>query len=155
MFRCALALVLLCAPAVRGQEAAPRLALRDLRGRTVRLGDYRGKVVLLNFWAMWCPPCRAEIPELVKWQRAYAARGLQVVGVTYPPEDARAVRRLARALRVNYPILFGTRRTASLFAVGEILPVTLVIDREVQLRERILGILEPEEFEEKIKPLLR
>src|SRR3712207_6087968 len=72
---------------------APDLALRDLRGRSVRLSDYRGKVVLLNFWATWCPPCRAEMPDLVKWQRRHRDKGLQVLGVTYPPTDRAEVRR--------------------------------------------------------------
>src|SRR5687767_1914667 len=75
---------------------APSLVLKDIQGRTFRLNDYRGKVVLLNFWATWCPPCRAEIPELVKWQREYKEIGLQVIGVTYPPQKLINVRRFAR-----------------------------------------------------------
>jgi thiol-disulfide isomerase/thioredoxin len=71
---------------VSGQDdkPAPQLALKDIEGHTLRLSDYRGKVVLLNFWAAWCAPCRAEMPDLVKWQREYKSRGLQVIGVTYP-----------------------------------------------------------------------
>jgi thiol-disulfide isomerase/thioredoxin len=65
-------LLILLPAVVTGQSnEAPALALKDLRGRTVRISDYRGKVVLLNFWATWCPPCRAEMPDLVKWQRQY------------------------------------------------------------------------------------
>jgi thiol-disulfide isomerase/thioredoxin len=136
-------------------QKAPPLSLKDLRGRNVRLSDYRGKVVLVNFWATWCPPCRAEVPDLVRWQREYKSRGLQVVGVTYPPTDRAEVRRFVRRFRVNYPVLLGTRETKTLFIEGETLPVTIVIDREGNVRERIEGILLPEEFEEKIKPLLR
>jgi thiol-disulfide isomerase/thioredoxin len=140
-----------------GQDVrtSPPLVLKDLRGRTVRLTDYRGKVVLVNFWATWCPPCRAEVPELVRWQREYKGRGLQVLGVTYPPTDLREMRRFVRRFLINYPVLLGTRETKALFIEGETLPVTIVLDREGNVRERIEGILLPEEFEEKIKPLLR
>lgn len=133
---------------------APSFRLKDLRGRTVRLDQFKGKVVMLNFWATWCPPCRAEMPDLVRLQREYGERGLQIAGITYPPERASRVRRLAAELKINYPLLFGTRKVASLYDVEEILPVTVIIDREGRVRDRILGILTPEEFEQKVKPLL-
>lgn len=133
---------------------APRLTLRDLHGRAVRLSDYRGRILLLNFWATWCPPCRAETPDLVRLQREHAAQGLQVIGVTYPPDNRAATRRFVRSFKINYPILEGTRATKSLFMAGETLPVSVVIDREGQVRAVIEGILLPEEFDEKIKPLL-
>ena len=134
---------------------APALTLKDLRGRTLRLSDYKGKVVLVNFWATWCPPCRAEMPDLIKMQREYRGRGLQVVGVTYPPEEVREVRRFIRKLGVNYPIALGTKETKTLFDETETLPLTVVIDRQGNVRELIEGILLPEEFEQKIKPLLK
>jgi thiol-disulfide isomerase/thioredoxin len=138
-----------------GQSSrAPDLVLRDLRGRTVRLSDYKGKVVLINFWATWCPPCRAEMPDLVKIQREYGKRGLQVIGITYPPETLREVREFTRKLKVNYPVAIGTKETKSLFDQSETLPVTIVINRDGNIRDRIEGILLPEEFEQKIKPLL-
>ena len=133
---------------------APNFELKDLRGHSVRLSDYKGKVVLINFWATWCPPCRAEMPELVKLQKENESRGLQIIGVTYPSYRRDAVRRLARQLKLDYPVLFGTRALASRYGVGEVLPATIVIDREGKLRGRILGILEPEEFEQSVKPLL-
>lgn len=155
----AIALLLLLAvppPSALGQtQKAPALGLKDLRGRVHRLSDYRGKVVLLNFWATWCLPCRAEAPDLVRWQREYKDRGLQVIGVTYPPTNLADVRRFARNFKVNYPVLLGTRDTKALFVEGETLPVTVVIDRAGNVRERIEGILLADEFEEKIKPLLR
>jgi thiol-disulfide isomerase/thioredoxin len=151
-----LVLLVVSPPATLGQpQKAPSLALKDLRGRAHRLEDYRGKVVLLNFWATWCPPCRAEVPDLVRWQREYGKAGLQVIGVTYPPTDRTQVRRFLRRHRVTYPVLLGSKETKALFVEGETLPVTVVIDREGNVRERIEGILLPEEFEEKVRPLLR
>ena len=134
---------------------SPDVVLKDLRGRTVRVSDYRGKVVLLNFWAMWCPPCRAEMPDLVRWQQEYQKKGLQVIGITYPPTDRAEVRQFVRSIKVNYPIALGERATKALFDQGETLPYTVVIDRAGNVRERIEGILLPEEFEQKIKPLLK
>ncbi|HYE57616.1 MAG TPA: TlpA disulfide reductase family protein [Rhodothermales bacterium] len=136
-------------------QKAPPLALKDLRGRAHRLEDYKGKVVLLNFWATWCPPCRAEVPDLVRWQREHGKDGLQVIGVTYPPADRAQVRQFLRRHKVTYPVLLGAPETKALFFEGETLPVTVVIDREGNVRELIEGILLPEEFDEKIKPLLR
>ena len=132
----------------------PNVTLKSIEGRTVNLSDFKGKVVLLNFWATWCPPCRAEMPELIKLQREYKKQGLQIIGVTYPPERVSRVRRFTRSIKVNYPILIGRRRTKALFDKGQILPLTVVIDREGKIVERIEGILLPEEFNEKIKPLL-
>lgn len=139
----------------QGANASPQLTLKDIRGRTLRLSDYKGKVVLLNFWATWCAPCRAEMPDLVKWQRKYRGRGLQVIGVTYPPEELAEVRKFTKRIKVNYPIVIGKEETKAQFDKGDVLPVTVVIDRKGMIREVIQGIIFPEEFEQKVKPLLQ
>ena len=139
----------------QGKNAAPQLVLKDVEGHTLRLRDYKGNVVLLNFWATWCAPCRAEMPDLVKWQRQYKGRGLQVIGVTYPPEELAEVRKFIKGIKVNYPIAIGERETKALFDKGETLPITVVIDKNGTVREVIQGVIFPEEFEEKIKPLFQ
>lgn len=139
-----------------GQESRPaQLTIKDIRGRYIRLSDYRGKVILINFWATWCPPCRKEIPDLIRLQREYRSRGLQVIGVTYPPQKLAEVRRFVRRLRVNYPVALGSQQTMLLFSRSETLPTTVVIGTDGRIRDIINGILLPEEFEQKIKPLLR
>ena len=139
---------------VFGQKARPEFALKDINGSTVRLRSYRGKVVLINFWATWCPPCRADMPDLVRLQRQYAKQGLQIIGITYPPEEKNRVRRFARSLKVNYPIILGTSQIKARFSSEETLPLTVVIDRDGKVNDIISGILLHEEFEQKIKPLL-
>jgi thiol-disulfide isomerase/thioredoxin len=129
--------------------------LKNTRGRAVRLSDYRGKVVLVNFWATWCAPCLAEMPELVKLQKEYRAQGLQIIGIAHPTDEALEVKKAIKRLRVSYPVLFGDGKTLASFEVADVLPVTAVVDCEGKTRSRITGILTPEEFDEQIKPLLR
>ena len=144
----------LVATAAQSVQPAPTLSLRTIDSRIINLNDYQGKIVLLNFWATWCPPCRQEIPQLIKLQREYRARGLRIVGVTYPPENRSRVRQFARSKKINYPIALGTKETKLLFASTETLPITAVIDAEGKLRDVIEGIMYRDEFNEKIKPLL-
>src|SRR5215470_15121924 len=105
----------------QGGKPAPKLELKDVEGRALRLSDYKGKVVLLNFWATWCAPCRAEAPDMVKWQRQYKSKGLQVIGVTYPPEELAEVREFIKSIKVNYLIALGAEQTKAMFDKGEIL----------------------------------
>jgi thiol-disulfide isomerase/thioredoxin len=131
------------------------LKLKDLDGKKIQLSDYKGKVVLLNFWATWCSPCLAEIPELVKWQRKYSKAGLQIIGITQPPQTRREIQQFVRKLKINYPIIQGKAEQKSFFTASETLPWTIVIDRQGNIVAQIEGILFAEEFAEKIQPLLR
>ena len=140
---------------VVGQDRqAPEVVLKNFSGQLVRLDSYKGKIVLLNFWATWCPPCRAEMPDLVKWQRQFQGKGLQVVGITYPPTKVRDVRQFTRRIKVNYPILLGSKDTKVLFDSSDTMPVTIILDRNGMVKDRIEGIILPEEFAQKVKPLL-
>jgi thiol-disulfide isomerase/thioredoxin len=138
----------------KADEAAPSFSLKDLNGKSVRLEQYLGKVVLLNFWATWCPPCRAEMPELVRLQEEHRDRGLQIIGVAYPGKRRAVVTKVVKRLNLNYPILFGTKSMVGRYDVLEILPVTVIIDRKGRVHGRILGMLERDEFDSKVKPLL-
>jgi len=135
-------------------EKIPAVNLTDLKGKIVKLEDFKGKVVLLNFWATWCVPCRAEIPQLIKWQKEYQAKGLQIIGITYPPTNRKRVREFAAANKINYPVLFGSKRTKKLFDKGDVMPYSVVIDKDGNITGQIEGIIFDDEFDEKIKPLL-
>ncbi len=135
-------------------KKAPDISLKDLKGKTVKITGFKGKVVLLNFWATWCAPCLAEIPELIKWQKEYENQGLQIIGITYPPTNRVKVRNFVRKNKINYPILFGSKTTKAIFDSGETMPLTVIIDKDGNVKALIEGIIFPEEFDEKIKPLL-
>jgi thiol-disulfide isomerase/thioredoxin len=136
------------------QQKAPDLSLKDIHGRLVSLSAYKGKVLLLNFWATWCVPCRTEIPDLIKKQREYRDQGLRIIGITYPPEKVSEIRSFMRKLKMNYPVAIGSKETKQAFTASETLPLTIVIDREGNLRGIIEGIMYSDEFEEKVKPLI-
>ena len=138
----------------RPGSKAPAIILKDINGKTVNLSRYKGKIVLLNFWATWCPPCRAEIPELIKWQKEYRKQGLQIIGITYPPTNIAKVNSFVRARKINYPILLGSKKTKALYDPGDVLPLTVVIDKKGNIKDIIEGMLYSDEFDEKIKPLL-
>jgi thiol-disulfide isomerase/thioredoxin len=149
-------LLLLFSVATFAQSSPPTdLSLKDVQGRSFSLSDYKGKVVLVNFWATWCTPCRSEIPDLIALQKKYRNQGLQIIGITYPPEQLAEVRAFTRKLRMNYPVAVGSKATKTRFTSSETLPITVAMDREGIIRDVIEGIMYADEFQEKVAPLLK
>ena len=136
------------------QQKAPNLSLKDIHGQTFRLSDLHGRVVLVNFWATWCVPCRTEIPDLIKKQREYRKRGLRIVGITYPPQRLAEVRRFVRKLKMNYPIVLGATETKHAFTSSDTLPLTVIIDSHGNIRGIIEGVMYDDEFDQRVKRLL-
>lgn len=136
------------------QVYASRLA--DLKGGVQPLAQWRGQVLVVNFWATWCAPCREEIPGFVRLQQRYGARGLTFVGIAIDQPDK--VAGFAREFRINYPLLVGGADTLELLRqVGNragVLPYTLVIDREGKLVAREPGGLKEARLEGILQPLL-
>lgn len=116
-------------PAGLTGERAPVYSLRDDAGAAVSLAQYRGRVVVMNLWATWCPPCRAEMPELQRFADAYASRGVIVVGVNQG-ESAERARAFARSLRIEYPIWLDDRQQYGRAFTALGLPTTVVIGRD-------------------------
>lgn len=129
--------------------------LKDMNGIDLRLDSLRGKVVLVNFWATWCAPCRAEIPDLIELQRAYPD-DLAVLGVVMMDRFGVNVTRFAEELQINYPILDATARTDIQEAFAPLwgLPTTIIIGRDGTVAKRRSGIGSKEQFEEDVKALL-
>ena len=129
--------------------------LKDMNGKDVRLADLEGQVVLLNFWATWCGPCRLEIPWFVEFQEKYKDQGFRVVGISVddPPE---ALPPFAKRFKINYPLLVGSDREDVQKAYGPIfgVPTTFIIDRNGRICIRHVGQVGREQFESEIKSLL-
>jgi peroxiredoxin len=138
----------------RAGDIAPDFTLAADNGASIRLSEYRGKVVLLNFWATWCPPCRAEIPWFVEFQNAFANHGLAVIGVSLDEEGWKAVRPFVEARKVNYAVGIGNEALAKMFGGVESLPETLLIGRDGRIAARHKGIVSRSEYEREIEDLL-
>ena len=131
-------------PAAAGGGAprpAPDFTLQSLDGRAVRLADFRGKAVVLNFWATWCAPCRVEMPWLVELARQYRAQGVEVVGVSMDdPGQEQAVAKFARERNVDYTVLLGNNAVGDAYGGARFLPQTFFIDRDGRMVKSTVGI---------------
>jgi cytochrome c biogenesis protein CcmG/thiol:disulfide interchange protein DsbE len=135
-------------------DPAPAFTLQDTNGKTVNLSDYKGKVVILDFWATWCPPCRAEIPNFVELQKEYGKQGLAVIGVSLDEGGVPGVAAFAKAQGINYPIVMGNQDVAAAYGGIEAIPTTFVIDAKGNIVAQHQGYTEKSEFEAEIKKLL-
>jgi cytochrome c-type biogenesis protein len=134
-------------------KPAPEVTLHTADGKAFRLSDLRGQVVLLNFWATWCVPCRAEIPAFNAMQQEHEARGLKVVGVL-TQDSPDNLKDFQKEIKQNYTVLLGDEDVGPKFGNGQGLPITIIIDREGRIRQKIMGGNERAAFEAAIKPLL-
>ena len=148
-------------PTAAGVCAAKRapakldFTVKDMNGATVRLADFKGKVVLLNYWATWCGPCKVEIPDLVALQDRYKDKGFVVLGVSQD-DDPETLRKFASAFKMNYPVLVGRDHADLLDAQGPLwgLPTSYLIGRDGIVCTRHLGPATLEQFEREVKALL-
>lgn len=131
---------------------APAFTLPDLNGSPVSLSDFKGKVVVLNFWATWCPPCKREIPDFIELQSDYGSKGLQIVGVALDRPES--VKEFAAANGMNYQILLGNNDVAARYGGVKGIPTTFVIDRTGKIAAKFVGFRTKEIFESEIKKLL-
>jgi thiol-disulfide isomerase/thioredoxin len=118
--------------------SAPDIEMKQLDGVPLRLSDFRGKVILLDFWASWCAPCRQEIPRFVQWQKMYGERGLQVIGVAMD-DDLSAAQKFSREFNVNYPVVAGSVKLTDRFGGIFGLPANIVLARDGKTISRHIG----------------
>jgi thiol-disulfide isomerase/thioredoxin len=124
----------------RNPATAPEFTIRDLDGRELSSASWRGKVVILNFWATWCPPCRAEIPDLVALQDKYRDR-LVVIGISEDEAPPEVVKQFAARHNVNYPIVMMTAQLEKMFPGVSALPTSFILDRESRIVQKHVGML--------------
>ncbi|HEY7498417.1 MAG TPA: TlpA disulfide reductase family protein [Vicinamibacterales bacterium] len=136
-------------------QANLNFTVKDMNGANVRLTDYKGKVILLNFWATWCAPCKAELPGFIELYAQYKDKGLVILGVS-ADDDAATLRSFASEWKLNYPVIVGRDETALLDAYGPIFgyPISVLVGRDGAVCGRHIGPATKEEFEREIKALL-
>jgi thiol-disulfide isomerase/thioredoxin len=134
---------------------APDFALESLAGETVHLSDFRGKVVLLNFWATWCGPCKILAPWFVDLQNQYRPEGLEIIGIALDEEATKVeIAEFADKLRVNYIVLVGNEKVAEAYGGVPAMPDTFFIGRDGKIVERLIGLKSKGELEDSIKKAL-
>lgn len=137
------------------RKAAPDFKLKDADGKEVRLADYRGKVVLLDFWATWCGPCRIEIPWFAELEKKNKDKGFAVIGVSMDDEGWKVVKPFLSELKVNYRVLLGNDEAAHDYGGLDALPTTFLIDRDGKIASVHVGLASRKDFEDGVEQLLK
>lgn len=134
---------------------APPFSLKDADGQTVHASDYKGKVVLLDFWATWCGPCKIEIPWFIDFQREFKDQGLAVVGVSMDEDGWKVIKPYVQNMKMNYRVLLGDDAVSTAYGGLDSLPTTLLIDRQGKIAAVHVGVSQgKEEFKDEIVKLL-
>jgi peroxiredoxin len=134
-------------------SAAPDFTLQDLAGKSVKLSDQKGKVVLLEFWATWCPPCRESIPTLEKLHKQYADKGLVILAVSVDEGGWDAVKKFVVEHKMTYPVLKGTDDVNQKYMV-RLIPSMFLVDKEGKIKKQFMGGGNDDQLEQEIKVLL-
>jgi cytochrome c biogenesis protein CcmG, thiol:disulfide interchange protein DsbE len=127
-----------CDKGPKESDVAPNFSLKTIDGQETDLVSLRGKVVLIDFWATWCAPCRESIPHLVDLYRRYHEKGFEVIGISVDKGDVEAVRRFSKAVDIPYPILIGSEEVTRNYGVTA-LPTTFLIDPEGKFQTKVIG----------------
>jgi peroxiredoxin len=135
-------------------KTAPDFGLKSVDGRTAKLSDYRGKIVLLNFWATWCAPCRVEMPTLMALHDKYHTQGLEIIGVSMDDGGQERVAKFVNEMKINYPVLLGDSSVADNYGGLRLLPQTVFITRDGKIVQTVIGMHSRKDFETIIEQLL-
>ena len=133
---------------------APEFALKDVNGATVKIADYKGKVVLLNFWATWCVPCKAEMPWFQEFEKNYKDRGFAVLGASLDEDGWQVVKPYIDEHKFNYRIIVATPEMAQLYGVVDALPTTFMIDQQGRIAATHTGLISKATYAKQIEQLL-
>jgi len=149
------AAVILVAASCAKQKPVLDFALKDSAGKTVKLSDYRGKVVLLNFWATWCAPCKIEIPWFVEFQQRFQGQEFEVLGVSMDEDGWDSVRPYMAQHKLNYPVVIGGDTIERMFGGVDDLPTTFLMDRNGSIAKKHIGLISKNTWEDEITALLK
>ncbi len=132
---------------VTGQETdapAPDFKVTALDGKTISLVDFEGKVLLLNFWATWCPPCREEIPEFIEAYSELKDKGLEILGISVDRMNPQQLKAWVDDVKINYPVALANRDIVVDYEPGEYIPASIIVDTEGRIRYRHVGLMDKE-----------
>lgn len=135
-------------------KPAPAFTLRDLDGKKVSLADYRGRPVLVNFWATWCAPCKLEMPWFEQFRKQYAAQGFEILGIAEDDAGKDEIAKSAKKLGVDYPILLTDAKVAPAYGGIDYLPMSFYVDRSGVVREETAGLATKDEVEANIRAIV-
>jgi len=139
---------------VKVGRTPPDFVLKDAAGRPLRLYGYKGKVVVLNFWATWCGPCKTEIPWFIQFEKEYQTRGFTVLGVSMDEDGWKVINPYVAEHKINYPIVLANEEINELYGGIEALPTTLLIGRDGKVAFLHAGLISREDYEKEIRKLL-
>jgi cytochrome c biogenesis protein CcmG/thiol:disulfide interchange protein DsbE len=148
------ALMILIAAPLQAAAPMPQFKLSAIAGDEIDSSSYRGQVVLINFFATWCPPCRQEIPLLVQVQKQFGAKGFSVIGISVDQGSSKIVKKFSDKMGINYPVGMGTERVTRDFGGVVGIPVSFLVDRHGNMVKSYQGYVEEEVLERDIKQLL-
>jgi peroxiredoxin len=131
-----------CVAAQEEPAPAPDFSVRDLKGNPLSLSSYKGKVLVLNFWATWCAPCREEIPDFIEAYRSLQGQGLEILGLSVDRVPAERLREWTEKAGMNYPVAMATRPLIEDYQPGDYIPATIIIDRIGRIRYRSSGLMD-------------
>ncbi len=140
---------------LKERKVAPPFALKDAAGNIVKLADYKGKVVLLNFWATWCGPCKLEIPWFIEMETRLKPKGFSVVGVSMDEEGWDLVKPHVAKLKMNYKVVLGNEEVAQAYGGVDSLPTSFILDRAGRIASVHTGLVSKSVYEEDIQELLK
>ncbi|GAB6283636.1 MAG: hypothetical protein STSR0008_24210 [Ignavibacterium sp.] len=137
----------------KNASKAPDFSLVDINGKTVKLSDHKNKVVMLDFWATWCPPCRKGIPDLVKLQKKYKDQ-LVIIGISLDTDTKKDVVPFAKNYGINYPVVYGNQEVVNNYGGIEAIPTSFIIDKKGNIVQSFVGLMSISTYEEIIQNLL-
>lgn len=155
LFLAAMVLLVGCSGAVESADKkAADFSLVDINNKVVRLSDYQSKVIILNFFATWCPPCRSEIPDFIELMKDYGDKNFVIIGVSLDKSGVNEIKKFADENNINYPVLIDDGQVSDSYGPIGSIPTTFIIDRNGNITEKIIGARNRDSFEKIIKPLL-
>jgi len=136
-------------------KKAPDFTLTNLNGKTVKLSDFKDKLIILDFWATHCPPCIQKIPDFIKLYNKYKNKGLVIIGISLDRGDVERVKRFCRNKGVNYPVVIGNYEVTKSYGGIRYIPTTFIIDKNRNIVKKFIGYTSIDTFESEIKKLLK